>query len=218
MAGTKTKEKIELKDCSEPHRTLGAWKSIDGSKRGQISVLREKSETFGKAIEKTPLTFHEARMAHERLFIPSLEFPLASATLSRSECQHILHPGLRACIRKAGFAASTARAVVFGPRELGGAAFTSLYTAQSTDQITQLVHHLRENKEPAELIRINLGWTQLISGLSNPILSDCHTPIPHMRKNWILSIRQALSESAGRVEIHNAPVFPKLRIDDVHLY
>ena len=152
VAGTDRKEEIELKDCSEPHRTLGAWKTIDGSQQAQIKVLREKSEKFGRAIECTPLSFYEARMAHERLLIPSLEFPLASATLSKSECQHILQPGLKACLRKAGFASTTARAVVFGPRSLGGAGFTSLYAAQSTDQITILVHHLRENKEAADLI------------------------------------------------------------------
>ena len=82
VAGTERTEKIDLKDCSEPHKTLGAWKTIDGSQQGQIDVLREKSEKFGKAIVTTPLSLHEARMAHERLLIPSLEFPLASASLT----------------------------------------------------------------------------------------------------------------------------------------
>ena len=165
----------------------------------------------------TPLSFYEARMAHERLLIPSLEFPLTSATLSKGECRHILQPGLKECLQKAGFASTTSRAVVFGPKSLGGAAFTSLYAAQSTNQITTLVHHLRENKEAADLIRINLGWTQLVSGAKNPILSDCTTPLPHMTKNWVLSIREALAGCNGRIEIDNAPVFPTLRARDEHI-
>ena len=183
VAGTDRKENIKLKDCSESHKTLGAWKTMDGTQSGQIKVLREKSEKFGRAIAETPLTFFEARMAHERLLIPSLEFPLASATLSKGDCQHILHPGMSACIRKAGFASTTSRDIIFGPRILGGAAFTSLYAAQSTDQITLLTHHLRENKEAAKLIRINIGWTQLVAGIEKPILLDCTTKIPHMEIN-----------------------------------
>ena len=149
-------------------------------------MLRKKSEKFARDIDAAPLSMHEARMAEERLLIPSLEFALSSATLTRSECLHVLQPGVRSCMRKAGFAGNTSKAVIFGPRELGGAAFTSLYAAQSTNQITLLVHHLRENREPADLIRINLGWTQLVAGTKLPILSDCSTDLPHMGKNWIL--------------------------------
>ena len=104
VAGTEKKENIVLKDPSDPHRTLGAWKTIDGSQRGQIEVLRKKSEKFARDIENAPLTMHEARMAEERLLISSLEFALASAKLSRSECLHVLQPGIRACMRKVGFA------------------------------------------------------------------------------------------------------------------
>ena len=217
VAGTDKFEPIELKDCSVPHKTLGAWKTIDGSQQGQITALREKSEKFGKAIEGAPLTMHEARMAEERLLIPSLEFALASATLSRSECLHVLQPGIKACMRKAGFASTTPKSIIFGPRELGGAAFTSLYAAQSTSQITLLIHHLRENREAANLIRINLGWCQLLAGIQHPILTDCDTPLPHMDKNWILSIRQALRDCNGKIEIHNAPQFPLLRERDEYI-
>ena len=68
-----------------------------------------------------------------------------------------------------------------------------------------------------DLIRINLGWTQLVAGTAKPILSDCSTLLPHVERNWILSIRQALRDCNGRLEICDAPEFPILRENDVHI-
>ena len=217
VTGSDRKEKIQLKDCSESHKTLGAWKNIDGSCKAQLEKIREKSEIFGANIAKASLTMLESRMAADRMLIPSLEFALATASLTRAECFSAHSPGLIPCIRKAGFASTTARAIIHGPLELGGANFTSLYAAQISSQVSLLQHHLRVKGNVGDLIRINLGWMQLIAGTKNPILSDCTTELPHLDQNWIMSIRQGLNDCGGRMEIYNCPDFGILRENDVHI-
>ena len=217
VAGTDQKEKIELKDCSECHKTLGTWKQIDGSNKGQIEKLRLKSKEFGEKITNANLSMIESRMAAEMMLVKSLDFPLASSSLTREECESVHRAGLTPCIRKAGFAATTNRAIIHGPRDLGGAAFTSLYSAQFTGQMALLQHHLREGAETADLIRINLSWHQLVADVGFPILDTCAKDIPYMDNSWIMSIQNGLVSCRGSFRIHDQRFFPKLRDEDEHI-
>ena len=63
--GTDRKANIELKDISEGHRTLGAWKCLNGSQEKQIEISRAKFETFGTNIAASTVDKVEGLMAAE---------------------------------------------------------------------------------------------------------------------------------------------------------
>lgn len=214
---TAKRQCIELKDVGEGHKTLGAHKCINGNQTLQIEVLREKSTTFAAAMRTIFLTREEATTAAEHILAPKLGYPLSTSALTEKQCHYIHSPGLTECIRGAGYCKSMPRAVIHGPLALGGTSMTNLYASQTWLILDALQHHLRQNLETANLIRICLSWTQLVSGISRPILEDCTTPLSYCRRSTLIALREGLKKCSGHIQIYDAPSFPVLRINDCML-
>ena len=67
------------------------------------------------------------------------------------------------------------------------------------------------------MIRINLGWQQLICGCSSPILEEPGRDFSFLPINWLLSIREGLAICSANITIWNAPTLPILRVNDEHV-
>ena len=140
---TRPPSKIELRDPSLPYKTLGCQKCPLGTQTAQTLAIREKASLYARQLRNASLSRLEGRMACEAIILPSLAYPLATAYLSEKEIVSIQRPYMSTMARVCGFNGNTSRAVLFGPRELGGFGLTDLAAAQCWAQLDLMMHHLR---------------------------------------------------------------------------
>ena len=148
--------KIELRDPPAHTRHLAAinahWVPEGSSNR----PFEKRPLQFARQLRNASLSRLEGRMACEAIILPSLAYPLATAYMSDKEILGIQRTYMSAAARSCGFNGNTSRAVLFGPRELGGYGITDLAAAQCWAQLDLLLHHMRRNDQTANLIRISL--------------------------------------------------------------
>lgn len=111
-----------------------------------------------------------------------------------------------------GYNRKTPQAILYGPKEFGGAAIPHLYTECRIQQITAMMMHIRAATDLGSLFMINLNWTQLHIGLGSSCFEMLEN-IPYV-DNWFFGIRDFLQKINGKLLICDMYI-PKLeRIND----
>ena len=119
---------------------------------------------------------------------------------------------------KCGYNRHTKRAILYGPKSLGGARFYHLLTLQGMGQLFGFLKHWRApNTQPGTLVRIALAWTQLNAGTGTSILTDVQTPLPHCESKWFKALRSFLHSIDVSLELDDSYVLPLQRENDFYL-
>jgi hypothetical protein len=92
--------------------------------------------------------------------------------------------------------------LIFGPEEFGGFGIRHLYTETQGRKIDSIISHLRANTQLGQAININVSYLQLLAGFEDPILTS-RDPIPYIPHNWLLQLRDFLSEINARLKIQD---------------
>jgi hypothetical protein len=77
---------------------------------------------------------------------------------------------------------------VYGPVERGGLGLPDIYTTQGIDKLHIFFGHLCLNDETGKLIKIDLGYVQLIVGSSKLFLNTDHTKYSWIDTGWLKSL------------------------------
>jgi hypothetical protein len=120
-------------------------------------------------------------------------------------------------IARCGYNRHAASALLYAPTSYAGGGFVHWYTLQGEVQIQQILKHLRTNTMISRMLRINLAWSQWQSGLSQSILTETATPIPHLECRWLRSLRIFLQHSKSQLHVHQPFTQPIERIGDFHI-
>ena len=211
-SNTKINTNITLKCVTESHRTLGAHKTMIGCEKMQQEVLQEKSDAFAAIVKSSSLSRRQARVAYTSLYMPAITYCLPAVNLSEEILTQIQCKAVGAFLPAMGYDHSFPRQIVYGPRNFGGLNLGNLYTEQSIAKITTLMLHLRANTTLGRIMRINLSWTQLYSGLFTSIFQSME-PLTYCTDNWFLQIRNFLYTIQGTLSIKDTwiPVLERKR-------
>jgi hypothetical protein len=101
-----------------------------------------------------------------------------------------------------GYDHSFPREIVYGPRSFGGLNLGHLYTEQCTAKINTMMLHIRANTTLGRIMRLNLMWTQLYSGMGIPIFESIDK-LTYVTDNWFVQIRDFLISIQGTISINN---------------
>ncbi len=71
--------------------------------------------------------------------------------------------------------------------------------------------------QAGRLLRVALAWTQLAAGISQPILTDTKTNLPHLKVRWLSSLRTFLHSIEAEIELDRDHVPPLQRQYDEHI-
>ena len=149
----------------------------------------------------------------ETVYRPAVEFTLAQSFLSDSQLQQIEQKTLLRIYAKCGYNRNTAKVILQGPRELGGAGFTPLRAAAGA-----VVHFLRYWRTPKEetgkLLRIVTAWYQYQLGVSFPVLEFPTKDTSYSQGRLIPAVKNYLAKIDAKIEVHNTFVSPSLRLND----
>lgn len=68
-----------------------------------------------------------------------------------------------------GYDHTISRAILFGPEEFGGIGLKHLFTEMMGMKLDSVISHIRANSKLGQMIKININYLQLLSGIQEPI-------------------------------------------------
>jgi hypothetical protein len=111
-------------------------------------------------------------------------------------------------IAKCGYNRKSKTEIIYDPKSLAGAGFVALYVIQGTGQIKMFLKFWRTTSQASRSLKVALGWAQLMAGISQPILTNTTTPLPHLTVRWLKSLRTFLQFLEAEFELHQDQVPP----------
>ena len=123
------------------HKTLGHHKEPAGVQAVQYKSLKEKSDSITDFLRRTPLSRTEAWTYYTACYIPSICYPLTASFMSPKQLTDVQKKAMSIIIPQCGFNRHTHRAIIYGPRSLGGANFRLLHVEQGLLQVTYFIRH-----------------------------------------------------------------------------
>lgn len=199
------------------HKTLGHYKDPAGNQHRQLEELQLKCDKAADFMAMSPLNRQEAWTYYFAIFLPSVGYPLSSCHFSVNSLDKVQRRAMANIFAKCGFNRHTKREVLYGPSVYGGANFRSLYSLQSTGQVTTFIKYWRSPCQAGQLLRHATAWAQYALGISTSFLTNVHNPLPHMEVKWLQSLRQYLHHINGSIELDKDYVPRTERLHDVYL-
>ena len=133
--------------------------------------------------------------------------PLGSLSMTFQQSDRVQQTAMQIIIAKCGYNRHTKREIWYGPLEYGGASFRHLNVQQGIRQVTAFLRRWRQNLVTGQLLRCALAWTHMTAQVSQSILVDVHSAMPHLELKWIASLRQFLSTIDARSKLRTLVSF-----------
>jgi hypothetical protein len=194
------KIKIKQLPVTTSHKTLGTLKCLVGREEDHDKYLKDKSDNLGNKIYTCQLNRRQSRMAYNSCYVPALLYSLTAVNLTKNQTDCIQQHALTNFIRKCGFDKHFPRSVVYGSEKFGGLGFTQLYVASCSNKIQSLLAHINSNTMLGKMFLINMNWTQMLTGLSTPILKE-NTNINYVTSNWFIGLCEFMRYISATIHI-----------------
>jgi hypothetical protein len=193
---------IIQKSAHDSHKTLGVMECPSGNYRDEFLRLMNKAKGFAQILATSKLSRKEAHTFYFSTFIPSMNYSSAIGTLTANQAKQIQGAVTQQFVAKMGFNRCLPSAFTYGPPSLGGLGLRHLFHEQGTEKAMIIIRLLRTDRPASKILRIQLAWAQLVAGISDPILEETHTRLPHIgEEKWISTLRTFLSESQLSIKI-----------------
>jgi hypothetical protein len=117
-----------------------------------------------------------------------------------------------------GYNRFTARAVIYGSKDLGRAGFSHLYEMQGYGQIEMFLESWRaKHTHQSNILKIAVQWAQYCTGTGTSILIDTATKLPHLESTWISSLRTYLNIIKVSIQVDEPGIPQKMREHDEYI-
>jgi hypothetical protein len=153
--------------------------------------LLDKSNNMAHITKSSILNRQQARLAYSSCYIPALVYSFSAVSLTMEQINKIQQKANCEYLVKSGYDMHFPRIVVYGSTKFGGLAFNQLYVESSINKIQSLMCHINSDTMLGKMIKINLMWIQLLTGLSKPIMKS-RSSIDCIGKNWFTQLCEFL--------------------------
>ena len=168
-------------------------------------------------------TSHLSRVSALRyfhgVFLPSVTYTFPVNLLRESDLLKIQGQAYPKFLPKLGYNRNTPRAIVCGPKSLGGLQLRPLYDEQGAGQVEQFLKHYRSDTGVATHLQIMLAWAQKLSGIGIPLLSAPQIHLPHIESHLplISTLRTYLARTNSKIDLDRDYAVPHQRDGDKYL-
>ena len=208
---------IERWKTSQATKYLGAHKA-PADQRQQAMATKRKCDDFCRVINCSHLTRTETQCFYWAIYRLSMNYVLPTTYFTKAELHRIQARAHRTIVGRSGYCRTTAGAVLYGPRQYGGAGFFHLYDDQGYGQIKLFMKLWRSpTTQAGKLLRVVVSWAQYCVGTSQPVLQDVKTKWPHFESKWLNSLRSYLRNIGGQLRLHKHGVSQLLRVHDAFI-
>ena len=192
---------IESKPPHEAHKTLGVWNTMIGDDSAHIKTLVKCSANMAAIVGTSGMHPYQAEVAVRMIYTPAIGYSLPAVNIPAKTLNKIQNKAMESFIPAMGYNRKTPHAILYGPKEFGGAGIPHLHTECRIHQIVTLLLHIRARTSLGSLFMINLNWIQLTIGFGKSCFEHSHS-IPYV-DNWFFGIREFLPQINGKLIIRD---------------
>jgi len=213
-----TRELVELVPVDKGKRTLGVRICPSGNMNDQFVYLRDTSYAWATKMRSSGLPRELFWLAFTTRILKTLEFPLATTTFDKKQCDQILAPALTRALQGSRVIGRLNRLITHGPTLYQGLGVPHLYTTQGIRHLGRLLKaSTRPHHPEAQLIRASSETTQIESGALRPIWELPFSPYRHFcTPTWITHTWQFCEEAHVTLDTSH-PILPICRSHDSSL-
>ena len=149
---TSNEQQLKRIDPHQAERVLGIRLPLTGKMTIEMNFRKEQLLDFCKSLYKAPLSHYEAHVAYQSRYKSIAKYPFPITTFSSSQLDEIQKPSICLLLPKLGLNRNMPRAVIFGPRALGGLELMNLKVEQPAINIQTTIGHLRREDRAADIL------------------------------------------------------------------
>jgi hypothetical protein len=204
---------IIQRDITDSHKTLGAYKTINGNETDHINFLRDKSDNMIELLGNGQLNRRQAKIAYNSNYIPSMAYSTPAMCISETSMYRVTMKATARFLQLLGIEKNFPRAAVFGPSQFGGIGLKQLYTESICSKVECLLCSINDSNKLGKIMQRVINWTQMLCGTEQPILEST-IPISWVTNNWFMTIRDFLTKCEATIKIKHTWVPKLLREND----
>ena len=154
--------------------------------------MKKKADTFTSRLLSPRLNAHDIRTFHRSIYTPSMRYGLAAIAVDEEVLASVQTRVLKSMLQKMHIQSTILTSIRHGPLELGGLALYDLRAEAGIEAINFFRNAVYSNTECGKLLRINLQYSQLESGIGDALLKHPKIHVSYLTPTWITSLRQFL--------------------------
>lgn len=159
-----------------------------------LKNLRKKAHTYASRLTSPHLMAAQIRIFHRAIYIPSMRYSLPVLAVDEEELETVQPRVVQVMLQRMHVSSTIPTSIRHGPLELGGLGIYDLRTEAGLEALKFFRNAIYADSEVRNLLRINLQYSQLESGIGGePLLTHPNICLPYLTPSWILSLRQYLS-------------------------
>ncbi|KAI2500344.1 hypothetical protein MHU86_14152 [Fragilaria crotonensis] len=188
------KEASEIKrtDPATSTRMLGVYLNPMGDFSDHLEILKQKANSYASRLMNPRLTPSHIRIFHRSIYIPSMRYSLPALAVDEEALGGIQSKVVQVMLQRMHVSSTIPTSIRHGPVELGGLGIYDLRTEAGLEALKFFRNAIYSDSEVGNLLRINLQYSQLESGIGEPLLEHPGIHLPYLTPSWIMSLRQYL--------------------------
>ena len=183
---------IQRSALDKSHRMLGVLLNPLGDFGDQIISLKTKADTFALRSMSPRLNSADVRIFHRSTYVPSMRYGLAALAVDEEVLGQVQSRIVQSILKKWHVQSTIPTAIRHGPVDFGGLGIYDLRTEAGLEAIKFFRDSIYATSETGKLLRMNLRYSQLESGIGQPLLEYPGIHLPYITPSWIMSLRQYL--------------------------
>jgi hypothetical protein len=208
---------IVCQALSKPTRILGVYQTPIGDFSHHIKVMKDKADKYAGYLKSPRLTPANIRVFHKTIYTPAMKYSLPALAVDEEELSCIQSRIIPSIVNRLGFSSKLPTAVRFGPISMGGLGLTDLCTESGIEMIKFFRHEVHGQTPVGKLLLIQVQASQLESGIIQDLLEEPCLFIPYLTANWVLSMRQYMSNHNVSIMLTQSLRIPLKGQHDQHI-
>jgi Reverse transcriptase (RNA-dependent DNA polymerase) len=192
--------KVLQREVTQSHKTLGAYKCMNGVEEDHLKEMIKKSKEMGFKAINGQMNRRQGRLAYRSRYIPAMLYSLPAMSYVENTTNSIQQPAIGKFLQVSGFEKNFPRAITYGAKEYGGLAMPQLYVESSCCKVQSIITHINSKTDLGTLIIIVLNWMLLCCGITENILNT-RKQIHYIEQNWIFSVKEFLNTVNAAINI-----------------
>ena len=197
-------ECVERIDPNQAERVLGIRLPLTGDMNIECGFRKKQLLEFSKRLYKSSLTTYEAHSAYLSRYIPIAKYPFPVTTFNNAQLETMQRGSIHRILPKLGVNRNMPRAVIYGPRLLGGRQLINLKVEQPISNLKTTIAHLRREDRVSKLLHATLNDLQIEVGVGKEIFQLDPKDFPYVTKNtrWLYTWKMGQTVKA-KIKVWN---------------
>jgi hypothetical protein len=200
----KSEEFLGRLEPNEAERVLGVRLPLDGNMNTEFAYRCKQIVAFSRKVFNAPINHWDAWLIYESRYRAMIRYPLPVTTFTNAQCIKIQRPFVNIILPKIGLNRNTPRAIIFGPKSLGGLELMDLRVEQIATQWETTRGHMKRLDRAGKGMFITAHDLQVEIGTTKPFFQldpdELSYTVKRTRWQYLWS---SLKEYDIKMEIYN---------------